>query len=76
MAPRTRRSHTKDLDDRTQDNESQSQVPLQSSTLANTKIRSKVPARRVDPNVESQNLQSGGSRRRRRQTPLTRSQSR
>ena len=71
MVPRTRRSHTKDLEDCAQGNENQSQVPLQSSTLANTKIRSKVPARRVDPNVESQNLQSGGSRRRRRQTPLT-----
>ena len=71
MVPRTRHSHTKDLDDHAQDNESQSQVPLQSSTLANTKIHSKVPARRVDPNVEPQNLQSGESRRRCRQTPLT-----
>ena len=44
MVPHTRRSHTKDLEDCAQGNENQSQVPLQSSALANTKIRSKVPA--------------------------------
>jgi hypothetical protein len=60
MAPRTRRSHTKGPADSAQGKENKGQVPLQSSTLVNTKIRSKVTARRVDPESQSQSVQSGG----------------
>ncbi|KAN0137968.1 hypothetical protein V8E53_004452 [Lactarius tabidus] len=63
MAPHTRRSHTKGPADSTQGKENEGQVPLQSSTLVNTKICSKVAARRVDPESQSQSVQSALGKR-------------
>jgi hypothetical protein len=62
MAPRTRRSHTKNPVESAQGEENQSPVPLQTSTLANTKTRSKVAARRVVPEAQSRDLQPSESR--------------
>jgi hypothetical protein len=61
MAPHTHQSHPKASADCTHSKENENQVPLQSSNLANTK-RSIVPARRVMPETQSQNLQQGRSR--------------
>ena len=61
MAPRTRQTHPKGSKDHTDGKENENQLPLQSSTLANTKVCSKVPARRVVPETQSQNLQPGVS---------------
>ena len=73
MSPCTRRSHTKGAADSADGNENQIH-PLQTSIIANTKKRSKVAARRVVPDSQPRNVQSGASRTTWGKTRLTRSQ--
>jgi len=61
MSPNTRRSHAKGTAENAEGIENQI-LPLQTSTLANTKKRSKVAARRVVPESQSHNMPSGASR--------------
>jgi hypothetical protein len=71
MAPHTRQSHTKGSADSTQAKENNGQVPFESSTVAYTRVCSKIAARRVVPETLSQTLQPGGSQTTRSQTRLT-----
>ena len=73
MSPCTCWSHTKGTADSTDGNENQIH-PLQTSIIANTKKHSKVAARRVIPDSQPCNVQSGASRTTWGKTRLTRSQ--
>jgi hypothetical protein len=71
MAPRTRQSHTKGSADSAQAMGNANKVPFESSTIANTRIRSKITARRVVSETQPQTPQPGGSRTMQSQTRLT-----
>ncbi|KAN0130984.1 hypothetical protein V8E53_011117 [Lactarius tabidus] len=57
MAPHTRQSHTKGSADSAQAMGNANKVPFESSTIANTRIRSKITARRVVSETQPQTPQ-------------------
>ncbi|KAN0141184.1 hypothetical protein V8E53_000940 [Lactarius tabidus] len=63
MAPRTRQSHTKGSADSAQAMGNANKVPFESSTIANTRIRSKITAQRVVSETQPQTLQPGVGKR-------------
>jgi hypothetical protein len=71
MAPRTRQSHTKGSASSAQAKENEHDVPFDCSSVTDTRKCSKIAARRVLPETQSQTLQPGGSRTMWSQTRLT-----
>ncbi|KAN0140619.1 hypothetical protein V8E53_001828, partial [Lactarius tabidus] len=63
MAPRTCQSHTKWSADSAQAMGNANKVPFESSTIANTRIRSKITARRVVSETQPQTPQPGVRKR-------------